>query len=811
MRPLKVPRIFSFCATLLAFSIPVFAQPRPINDAELSVKKLVVAPGLGVALFAAEPLLQNPVAFSIDERGRFFISETHRYKDSIFDITRQTNWLLSDLSFRQVEDRAAFLQKEFATNLNFLTKESELVRLVEDRDGDGRAETSSIFADGFNQTVSGTAAGILARKGEVWFTCIPDLWKIASDELQMTNGSANPKTQNAKRKIQNLASGFGVHIGVSGHDLHGLIMGPDGKIYFSCGDRGFSVHTKEGKFLNNPDSGGVLRCNPDGSDMEIFATGLRNPQELAFDQYGNLFTDDNDTAGEDKSRLIYVVEGGDYGWRASYQFMDGYGPWVQEKVWQGGIDGTLPYSGEVAQGPSGLAFYPGTGLPEKYQNHFLVCDFPKGVWSFAVKPKGASYEVIEKEKFLWNLGATDVDFGPDGAAYVSDWGTSYNMPDNGRIYRIFNPQTEARSSRREEAHSNSSSEKIQSLVTSAPTNVKKILAEVMEKRPVEELAQLLGHADMRVRMEAQFALERKSLVVVESLSEVAKTNINPLAQIHALWALKRIWLAQTNRVSLEVTKTLKGTYDALLQNNDPEIRAQALRLLEKRLQIACPDDRSNVRLRDKDPRIRFFAAMNLGKLKSEDGIYFLMTMLGQNADRDPYLVHAGVFALMNLGDGIRLAAKNENASVRRAALLAMRRMEKSEIAQFLGDSESRLVLEAARAINDVPINDAMPQLAAKLNLADATVGTNEQAQILRRSINVNFRLGQNTNAVALANFATKTNTLEAMRVEALDALSDWENPSPLDRVMGLWRPLAKREIAVAQNAFHSVSSELFKS
>ncbi len=774
------------------------AQHGGPTDAELSVKKLQVAPGLSVALFASEPLLKNPVAFSIDELGRFFIAETHRYKDSIFDITRQTNWLMNDLSFRTVDDRAAFLQKEFATNLNFLTKDSELIRLVEDRDNDGRAETSSIFADGFNETTSGTAAGILARKGEIWFTSIPDLWKFS----ELEKGGAR------RLNGQKIASGFGVHIGVSGHDLHGLALGPDGKIYFSVGDRGFSVRTKEGKFLNHPDTGGVLRCNQDGSDLEVFATGLRNPQELAFDQFGNLFTADNDTAGEDNSRFIHVVEGGDYGWRASYQFMDGYGPWVKEKVWQGGIDGTLAHSGDAAQGPSGLAFYPGPGLPEKYQNHFLACDFPKGVWSFAVQPKGASYEITNKEKFLWNLGATDVDFGPDGSAYVTDWGQSYSMPDNGRIYRIFDPESRRR--RGDETHSKSSTRINQSLVTSSPTEVKNLLVEGMQKRSVEELANLLGHRDLRVRMEAQFEFGRRSFNSVQDgvdaslfLQKRIQETTNQFARIHIIRAMQSISVDGTSDIAVR-----------LLKDADPEVRAQAARWIGETDWRALFSQLISS-LRDENSRVRFFAAMSLGNLKSKESIPSLLEMLKRNGDVDAYLVHAGVWALANIGDfeAIQLAAKNENVSIRRAALLAMRRMERPEIAQFLNDAEPRLVAEAARAINDVPINEAMPQLAAmlqraaELNSVENAAHTNSWEQILLRAINANFRLGKKPNAVALASFAASTAPL-ATRIEALDALSDWENPNPLDRVMGLWRPLPKRAKRIAVNAIQPIAKQL---
>src|SRR5439155_934113 len=118
------------------------------------------------------------------------------------------------------------------------------------------------------------------------------------------------------------------------------------------------------------DTGCVFRCNPDGSELEVFAFGLRNPQDLVFDQYGNLFTGDNNSDSGDQARWVYVVEGGDSGWRVGYQFMErpySRGPFNAEKLWYPHFEGQAAYIvppiANIAAGPSGVAYFPGTGLP----------------------------------------------------------------------------------------------------------------------------------------------------------------------------------------------------------------------------------------------------------------------------------------------------------------------------------------------------------------------------------------------------------------------------------------------------------------
>jgi quinoprotein glucose dehydrogenase len=129
-----------------------------------------------------------------------------------------------------------------------------------------------------------------------------------------------------------------------------------------------------------------------------------------------------------------------------------------------------------------------------------------------------------------------------------------------------------------------------------------------------------------------------------------------------------------------------------------------------------------------------------------------------------------------------------------AILLAMRRREGPEIAHFLSDVDPLIVLEAARAIHDVPIAAALPALA---NLA---VEASAPMPLARRVLDANFRLGQPENAAVLAEEAAGPGLPEAARVLAIDMLANWANPSGRDRVMGLWRPIPPRSPKVGIDA-----------
>src|SRR5476651_1711437 len=153
------------------------------DEAALAMKAFKLPPGIVASLWAAEPMLANPVAINFDEHGRLFVSETYRYRTSTLDI-RDYMWTLEDeLANRTLADQSAAILRHFGPEgVKELSIEGEVVRLLEDTDHDGKADRSSIYADGFNTPLDGIASGVLARHGKVWFTNIPSVWMLEGQD-----------------------------------------------------------------------------------------------------------------------------------------------------------------------------------------------------------------------------------------------------------------------------------------------------------------------------------------------------------------------------------------------------------------------------------------------------------------------------------------------------------------------------------------------------------------------------------------------------------------------------------------------------
>ncbi|MEX2380890.1 MAG: PVC-type heme-binding CxxCH protein [Opitutales bacterium] len=744
------------------------------DEGHQAIQGFQVPSDLEVRLWAAEPMLANPVAFRFDEQGRAYLAETFRHSSGVMDIRGIMPWLDEELANRTVDDRIATMKRHLGDRISQATEHSERVRLIEDRDGDGVADRSTVFADGFNEIADGIGAGVLPRKGKVWYTNIPHLWQLSD-----TTGDGEADIR------ESVHYGYGVRVGFLGHDLHGLRIGPDGKLYFSIGDRGFNVQTGDGRTVAMPDTGAVLRCNLDGSDLEVVHYGLRNPQDLTFDQYGNLFTGDNDADGGDRARWVHIVEGGDSGWHIGWQFIrspNHLGPWNSERLWHERWDEQAAYLvppvSLLGNGPSGITYHPGVAaLPDRYQEHFFVSDFRgganSGIHTFQVEPKGASFELVNLGRFIWENLPTDVEFSPDGKIYWSDWVQGWSKPGKGRLYQVFDP------------------EKIEDALV---LQTRDLLGEGMEERSAEELRELLSHADMRVRQEAQFELaDRRS---ADTLLDVARNEEHQLARIHAIWGL-----GQTARHEAAAVRELPE----LLSDADAEVRAQAAKVLGDSREESALEGLIG-RLQDSSPRVRFFAAISLGKLGDSQAVDPLLELLRENEDSDPYLRHAGMMGLAGINSvpALIAAADDDSAAVRMGSLLAMRRLQRPEIIRFLSDSDPLLVVEAARAINDHSIRAGMTELAALIDQDDLP----ESEPLIRRVLNANFRMGTAQTASALARFAANGNASEKYRAEALQTLAEWPDPSGRDRVTGLWRPVPGRSDSLAPEALKPVISEI---
>ncbi|MDB6078261.1 MAG: hypothetical protein JWO82_2008, partial [Akkermansiaceae bacterium] len=742
--------------------------------------------GLTRTLIAREPLLKNPVVVSVDVDGAIYVAETARRKLADVDIREFEEWVPQTLALTSVAERQVLYRRELVagkvspkTSLRDLNGDgvvdfhdlavtSERILKLTDTDGDGVMDKSQVFAEGFNTEVTGIAAGVLAWRGDVYASIIPDLWK-----LRDTKGTGVADQREA------LLTGFGVHVAYAGHDMHGLILGPDGKIYWTIGDKGVNVVSKEGKRWAVPDCGSVLRCNPDGTGFEIFASGIRNVQQIAFDDYGNIFGVDNDSdAKGEKERFVYIAEGSDTGWRCYYQYRgNDYNPWMAESMSvPAGKDQPAYITPPICNyydGPSGFARDPGTALNERYRGSFFMTGFPAGLlFSFKTEPQGAGFRMTDSHQVDKGPAYVGCNFGPDGALYLADWAGGYPLKEKGAVWKIDDAGAKDSPLRRE---------------------VAKMLKEGPAKVAEAELLKRLKHPDQRVRSEAQGELARRSDGVALLAKAAAAWKDEPLACTHALWGL-----TQAKAYSPALLKELIGA-------KEEHTREQAAKWAGETAGRPVPE--LVALLKDPSAMVRYRAAVAIGRLGMSEAADAVIAMLAENGNRDAYLRHAGVLALAGMQpEAVAKAAANESPAVRLAAAVAMKRTGSPAVAGLLTDKDPAVASEAALSIyNDSSITASLPDLAA-LPERNPAAG----AAAMRRALASNRVVADAAAAERLVKYAADGAHAGELRVAALEALASWPKKLELDPVDGRWHPAPAADAAVARLAFAKVAAALGK-
>ncbi|MDG1277208.1 MAG: HEAT repeat domain-containing protein [Algoriphagus sp.] len=800
-----MPKIFSLSNSSL-FLIASFAFSCQKSTEDLRMKSLtkeevqiqvkaieaqvtpVLEDGLKLSLWGVDSLVYDPISIQVLDNGDLIYSRTNRQKDSEFDIRGHQDWEIRSISLQNIEDKRAFLRSELSperssentwlADLNGdgshdwrdMTVQKEEIYSLKDTDGDGYADQSQIIVQDFNDEVTDVAGAVMMGEDALFVGVGPDMWRLVDKN---GDGLMDEKTS--------ISHGYGIHIGFGAHGMSGLEMGPDGRVYWGIGDIGFNGTGPDGKEWKYPNRGVIARANPDGSDFEIYAMGVRNTHEFVFDAYNNLISVDNDGdhPGE-KERLVYLTNGSDSGWRTNWQFgkyrdpdNNPYKVWMDEKLflprWEGQAAFITPCIQNYISGPTGMVYNPGTALGSKWKDSFFVVEFvgnpsQSGIHAFQLQQKGASFEMTKTERILSGVLPTGLDFGPDGALYIADWIDGWGTKNYGRIWKLEEENSDLKDIQAE------TEQKLKS-------DFKKLSSASLKKE--------LYHPDLRIRRKAQFELAKRGNDGMEIFQEVIVDKSNQLARIHAIVGISQ--LARMDDMSHA------DALVPLLEDSDPEIKAQAAKWLGD-IRYANASEKLIKNLSDANSRVQFFAAEALGRTEDSKAIQPLISLIESNNDEDAYIRHAATLALARIGKVEPLAnlSNHPSKAVRLGAVIALRRLESPELARFLSDSDEFIVTEAARAIHDdFSVPEALPELA---KLIGTTTFRNEP--LVRRIISANQRIGNEENLTGLLQFINKADVPLALQEEAIAAVGTWSKPSLVDRVDGRYRGEVTREPAL---------------
>jgi putative membrane-bound dehydrogenase-like protein len=345
---------------------------------------------LEVTRFAVAPDIVHPVSIAVDARGRLLVIESHTH-------------------FRPQ---------------GYKGPPHDRIRVLEDTDGDGKADRFTTFYEGTKSTmdiaVHPDGSVYLATRNEV---------------LRLRDTDGDGKADEVRRIVFLDTKGDYPHNGLSG-----LAFDSKGDLYFGMGENlgaDYKLIGSDGTTLTGGgEGGGVFWCTAQGKRLRRVATGFWNPFGVCTDIFGRVFAVDNDPDAMPPCRMVQVVEGGDYG----FQFRYGRSGRHPFQSWDGQLPGTLPMASGTGEAPCEVLSYESDGLPPEYRGDLLVASWADHrVERYAVQPRGASV-VAERKPFL--QGGADfrpvgLAVAPDGSLFVSDWVKSdYTLHGHGAIWHV---------------------------------------------------------------------------------------------------------------------------------------------------------------------------------------------------------------------------------------------------------------------------------------------------------------------------------------------------------------------------------------
>jgi putative heme-binding domain-containing protein len=555
---------------------------------------LTVPEGFTVTTAAGAPLVGHPMMGCFDERGRLFLAES--------------------AGFNRDEKQLD------ATRPNF-------IRMIEDTDGDGVFDHSTIFADKL-----AIPNGAVWLDGALYVAEPPGIWRFTDTD---DDGIADLREHIAGNVLSNGMSST----------LHGPTLHPSGRLFWCGGQQGYHLDKNQ-----EPPGGriapGVFTLRPDGSEHEIFAVGgIANPVEVTFAENGDVFgtlaiLDQPEGARHDA--LLHWIYGGRFRPRAGVPTpLKPTGPPLPP----------LSHVGQVA--PAGLTMYRGTHFGEEHRGAIFWSQFnTRTVMRTEIKSAGASYR-SEDRPFLVS---TDIDFHPtdviedvDGSLLVIDTGgwfrhgcpTSHiaKKDAKGAIYRI----------RRSGAP--------------IPGDPRGRNIDWQKVEPAA-LTALLDDPRPAVADRAITTLAARGRDAIETLAAAIQDGDSVATRRNAIWTLARI----------NTPASLDAAVPAL-DDRAPSVRKAAAFSLGMARHASAAEKLAVAVAIEEVPAVRREAAMALGRIGDPASVPALADALAESADA--FSTHSLIYALIEIGAPDALAERlaDPEPAIRRGALLALSQME----------------------------------------------------------------------------------------------------------------------------------------